>query len=234
MKLLLLYIFVLFILFSPSILFKSNYIVHSLCFSIILYVTFDLVKFSNRESLKGIIVEDDKKYDSELNVNISNIHESAPSNNVLGKLMLDAFQKVSELKTNITHLNAMLNSYGDSDEELKQIIQLTMETEGKLNLLKQKLVNFNAMTTNSNNLIIDNNLLEVKKLDLTNKLNKCKTDMINNEILISDNNSKILNLNKDKVTLKNNINILDKASYSYKMNIPIIEGKILEKMKNCS
>lgn len=223
MKLLLLYIFVLFILFSPGILFKSNYIIHSLCFSIILYLTYDLVKFSNTEPLKGI------EYDSGLNVNISNIHESSPSNNVLGELMLDAYQKVSELKQNITDLNVMLDSYknGDTDEQLNQIIMLTIKAEGKLNLLKTKLTNLNAMNTNSDNLIIENNVLDVKKQNLTNQLNKSMSDMKNNEISITNNNSKISTLKKNKLTLNNNIKILDKVIYSYKMNIPTIENEIL-------
>lgn len=223
--LLLLYIFVLFILFSPGILFKSNYIVHSLCFSIILYLTYDLVKFSNTEPLKG----DDEKNDSGLNVNISNIHESSPSNNVLGELMLDAYQKVSELKQNITDLNVMLDSYknGDTDEQLNQIIMLTIKAEGKLNLLKSKLINLKAMNNNSDNLIIENNVLDVKKQNLTDQLNKRERDMKNNEISITNNNSKITTLKKHKLTLNNNIKLLDKAIYSYKMKIPMLESEIL-------
>ena len=221
--LLLLYIFVLFILFSPGILFKSNYIVHSLCFSIILYLTYDLVKFTNTESLKGI------EYDSGLNVNISNIHESSPSNNVLGELMLDAYQKVSELKKNITDLNIMLDSYknGDTDEQLNQIILLTIKAEGKLNLLKTKLTNLNAMNTNSDNLIIENNVLGIEKQKLTNQLNNSMSNMKNNEITITNNNSKITTLKQNKLDLNNNIKALDKAIYSYKMSIPRIENEIL-------
>lgn len=223
--LLLLYIFVLFILFSPSILFKSDYIIHSLCFSIILYLTYDLVKFSNTEPLKG----DNEQNDTGINVNISNIHESSTSTNVLGELMLDAYQKVSELKYNITHLNVMLDSYknGDTDEQLNQIIMLTIEAEGKLNLLKGKLKNLNEMNTNSDNLITENNVLDVKNQNLTNQLNKSISDMRNNEISITNNNSKITTLKKKNLSLNNNIKLLDKAIYSYKMKIPMIESEIL-------
>lgn len=228
-----LYIFALFVLFSPSILFKTHLLLHSLSFVLIMYFTYDLVLLIRKEDMRGLETEQNEIYDHELNVSFSNKHTSAPKSNILGQMMIDAFERVAEIKTNINKLKTMIKAYSGTDEELAEIKKLFQETKGKLKQVEEKLVKFNDMRKEFEELTNEINNLEVEKKQTQSKLNQCDEESTNGEITIINNNTKneelrerLSNMIQRSAQLNSNVNL-----YNFKISSKIDE--IRSKISTC-
>ena len=68
-----------------------------------MYFTYDLVLLIRKEDMRGLETEQNEIYDHELNVSFSNKHTSAPKSNILGQMMIDAFDQ-EKIETNINKL----------------------------------------------------------------------------------------------------------------------------------
>ena len=229
-----LYIFALFVLFSPSILFKTHLLLHSLCFVLIMYFTYDLVSLIQKEDMRNLEPQQNEIYDHELNVSFSNKHTSAPKSNILGQMMIDAFERVAEIKTNINKLKIMIKAYSGTDEELAEIRKLFQETTGKLKQLEEKLIKFNDMKKEIEELTNEINSLEVEKKKLQTELNKCNNEVANGQTIISNNNTTIGNIENQisssvQLTAQLNSNIS-----SYNSQIPGKTDDIRNKISTCA
>ena len=227
------YIFALFVLFSPSILFKTHLFLHSLFFVFIFNLTYDLV-FTKKEDMRDLEVEKKEIYDHELNISFSNKHTSSPKSNILGEMMIDAFERVAEIKTQIKKLQTMIKAYSGTDEELVEIQKLFKDTKDKLIQLEKKLIKFNNMKKELVILTNEINELEVEKKKLQNKLNKCNDEVANSEIIISNNNKEINRLETLISSTIQNTSRLNTNINSYNSRIPDKTDEIRDRISTCA
>ena len=227
------YILVLFVLVSPSILFKTHLFLHSLFFVFIFNLTYDLV-FIKKEYMRDLEVEKKEIYDHELNISFSNKHTSSPKSNILGQMMIDAFERVAEIKTQINKLQTMIKAYSGTDEELEEIKKLFKETEGKLKQLEEKLIKFNNMKKEVKELTNEINNLEVEKKQLQNKLNKCNHEVANSNIIISNNTTEINKLESLISSTIQKTTQLNSNISSYNSRIPSKTDEIRNKISTCA
>lgn len=227
------YILVLFVLVSPSILFKTHLLLHSLFFVFIFNLTYDLV-FIKKEYMRDLEVEKKEIYDHELNISFSNKHTSSPKSNILGQMMIDAFERVAEIKTQINKLQTMIKAYSGTDEELEEIKKLFKETEGKLKQLEEKLIKFNNMKKEVKELTNEINNLEVEKKQLQNKLNKCNHEVANSNIIISNNTTEINKLESLISSTIQKTAQLNSNISSYNSRIPSKTDEIRNKISTCA
>jgi len=232
--LLFIYIFAIFVLLSPSILFKTHLLIHSLCFALIIYFTHNLVLLSGKENMKALKTEQSDINDHELNVSFSNNTRRSEKSNILGQMMIEAFERVAELKTNIQKLKTMIKAYSGTTEELAELKKLFYETTGKLTQLEEKLIKFNDMEKEFKDLNNNINSLEVEKKDLQNQVNKCKTEFANSEIIISDNNTKNSNLQEDISSSVTKTAELNTTINSYNSKIPSKTDEMRNKISTCA
>lgn len=230
MIILFIYIFALFVLFSPRIIFHQHFFIHALCFSIILYFTYDLVVIQ-KEHMNNL--ETDNIYDSELNVSFSNNHTSGPKSDVLGEMMLKAFERVAQFKTNINKLKTMLTAYDGTDEQLVEMEKIFKETNGNLELLEAKLDKLNERKKELEELTNKINELEVEKKEFQNKLNKCQRDFSNSIIVISNKNTDLEKLRDMIISSVKTTAELNSTINSYQSQIPIQTDEIKNTISTC-
>lgn len=228
-----LYIFALFVLFSPSILFKTHLLLHSLCFVLIMYFTYDLVLLIRKEDMRGLETEQNEIYDHELNVSFSNKHTSAPKSNIIGQTLINTFERIAEIKIHIKKLQTMIKAYDGTDENLVEINKLYRETQGRLKQVEDKLVKFNDMKKEFEELTNEINNLEVKKKQTQNKLNKCDEESTNGDITITNNNTKIEEL-RERLSKILQISVQFNSSVNlYNFKIPSKIDEIRSKISTC-
>ena len=140
------YIFSLYVLFTPGILFKKNnsVIINALLFAIVLYFTMDFVK-QNQEYMSqntGVDVDglkdlvnslNEEIYEKVIKVDVKNEYVTNPAtdNSGIVKLCEEKIQDIANYKQQIEDLNTQLTSYAGTRELIASLKNTVSQLEEK-------------------------------------------------------------------------------------------------------
>lgn len=204
------YVFLLYILFSRGILFKSYNYLHALVFSIILYLTFDIVNHT-REYLIDDKVEVDRTgvedlvgnleqqiNDGMLKVDINKeIHYSPEEDSTgLAKLCKEKIKDIQKYKEEIKKLTVKINVDVEIEDVVKRLQALIAKLNAKEILLFKKI---NSL----DNVLISKDTLLSRKDNMIYSLNNTISDLSGNIFTLNANlNQKNNKIQNDKETIQ--------------------------------
>ena len=222
------YIFSLYVLLSPGILFKknNNIILNALLFSIVWYITFDFVERNQEymsqdmdvdvDGLKDLVDSlNNEIHEKVINVDVKNeyINNPATDNSGIIKLCEEKIQEIAEYKQQIEDLNTQLASYAGTREliaslktTVSQLEEKKAELMNQLDLANETIANQQTTITGKDDQIevLDQNIQQKDgTIQTQTETINSKNDKISNlKNTISGNNNQINNLN-DGINRKN-------------------------------
>ena len=167
-KIVILYIFALYILLIPGVLIKKNYslpekILYSVLFAVILYFTYDLVD-QKREFMNVNInstgvdnikkISDSMKSTTDLSVDYDNTVQETEITENVGDALIKTYGEMSPLYQEEVDINKDLNKYEKEQKELQYLRAKLLTLEQEINTMNQELLSYNT---------VSNDLFELKK-----------------------------------------------------------------------
>lgn len=247
------YIFLLYILCSPGIIFNKNYMICALIFTCIFYFTIDMITMMkeqytnkvvvNNEGVEDLVNNLDEQVDGVLNVKVNeNISYSPEQVPAIKQLCEDKIKDLDEIKKEVTNLQKEVKD----DTELKANVEKLQNTYDKLdkavfdlqntkNDLDNQLFNIETVLTKKddtlfslNNQINDlsGNLFRLETIDATRQ-----TDIDN---AITEINSQVTTANQHKDTIGTNVDIINskkKEIDTVTHNLKLTNGEISGNVK---
>ena len=215
------YIFSLYVLLSPGILFKknNNIILNALLFSIVWYITFDFVERNQEfmsqdmdvdvDGLKDLVDSlNNEIHEKVINVDVKNEYINNPETDNSGiiKLCEEKIQEIAEYKQQIEDLNTQLASYAGTREliaslktTVSQLEEKKAELMNQLDLANETIANQQTTITGKDDQIevLDQNIQQKDgTIQTQTETINSKNDKISNlKNTISGNNNQINNLN---------------------------------------
>lgn len=227
------YIFALYVLLTPGILFTTIKPIHALLYSGLLFLSFDIVNVPMKEFLKKQ-TNNDENYHDQINVTFSNKIVPAPKDKALGNLLIESFEYVSKLEVNIKTLQTIIASYKGTQRELNELKKLVEETKNILADLQIQLEKFNAIKNKIDNLNKTINTLERKEKKLSDDFTQCQIDIQKVEQKVMDEETKRDKLNNDINNLQTKIDSLTITVNESNAKIPVLEEDIRKKIDLCN
>ena len=162
------YIFSLYVLFTPGILFKknNNVIINASLFAIVLYFTMDFVKQNQEYMSQNTEVDVDgfkdlvnslneEIYEKVINVNVKNEYVTNPATDNSGIIQLceEKIQEIANYKQQIEDLNTQLASYAGTRELIASLKNTVSQLEEKKTELMNQLELANETIANQQSTI---------------------------------------------------------------------------------
>ena len=203
--LLFIYIFAIFVLFSPSILFKKINIIHAFCGSIILYFTYDII-YKNQEYMTPQLKVDvnglqdlvnslnEEVYEKIINVDVTNEYTINPAkdNSVIVEECREKIDEIVEYKKKIEHLTEELSFYEGTRDLIVSLENTVENLEKKQDELETQLKLAND-TIDIQLDTIDGKINQIKSMD--DQIIAYDGDISGNQVTIREKNTDINNLN---------------------------------------
>ena len=246
------YIFLLYILCSPGIIFNKNYMICALIFTCIFYFTIDMITMMkeqytnkvvvNNEGVEDLVNDLDEQANNVLNVKVNeNISYSPEQVPAIKELCEDKLKDLDEIKKEVTNLQKQVKD----DTELKATVEklqntsdtldkAILELQNKKNDLDNQLFNIETVLTQKDDYIftlnnqindLSGNLFRLETLDKTRQND---IDNAYNEIKAQE-----ISKSQHKNTIGNNDNIidskkreLDTITYNLKLTNGEISGDV--------
>ena len=158
-KIVILYIFALYILLIPGVLIKKNYslsekILYSVLFAVILYFTYDLVD-EKREFMNVNInstgvdnikkISDSMKSTTGLSVDYDNTVQETEITENVGDALIKTYGEMSPLYQQEVDINKDLNKYEKEQKELQYLRAKLLTLEQEINTMNQELLSYNTV-----------------------------------------------------------------------------------------
>ena len=237
--LLFIYIFAIFVLFSPSILFKKINIIHAFCFSIILYFTYDII-YKNQEYMTPQLKVDvnglhdlvnslnEEVYEKIINVDVTNEYtiDPAKDNSVVVEECREKIDEIVEYKKKIEHLSEELSFYEGTRDLIVSLENTVKNLEKKQDELEKQLE-------------LANDTIDIQLDTIDGKTNQIKSigeqitgydgDISGNQVTIRGKNADINNLNtklaQRNFTLDEKIKKINELLEQIKLKETTIKGQ---------
>ena len=221
------YIFSLYVLFTPGILFKkNNNIINALLFAIVWYITFDFVERNPEymsqdmdvdvDGLKDLVDSLNKEINEKvINVDVKNEYITTPATDNSGIIQLceEKIQEIVDYKQQIEDLSTQLASYAGTRELIASLKNTVSRLEEKEAELMNQLDLANETIANQKTTIVGkDNQIEVLDQSIQQKDGtiQTQTETINSKNnKIGQKNSQINHLNNNIGQKNNEINNLN-------------------------
>jgi chromosome segregation ATPase len=215
------YIFSLYVLFTPGILFKknNNVIINALLFAIVWYITFDFVERNQEymsqdmdvdvDGLKDLVDSLNKEINEKvINVDVKNEYITTPATDNSGIIQLceEKIQEIADYKQQIEDLSTQLASYAGTRELIASLKNTVSRLEEKEAELMKQLDLANETIANQQTTIVGkDDQIEVLDQSIQQKDGtiQTQTETINSK------NNKISNLNNNIGQKNSQINHLN-------------------------
>jgi chromosome segregation ATPase len=216
------YIFSLYVLFTPGILFKknNNVIINALLFAIVWYITFDFVERNQEymsqdmdvdvDGLKDLVDSLNKEINEKvINVDVKNEYITTPATDNSGIIQLceEKIQEIADYKQQIEDLSTQLASYAGTRELIASLKNTVSRLEEKEAELMKQLDLANETIANQQTTIVGkDDQIEVLDQSIQQKDGtiQTQTETINSK------NNKISNLNNNIGQKNSQINHLNR------------------------
>ena len=239
------YIFSLYVLFTPGILFKknNNVIINALLFAIVWYITFDFVERNPEymsqdmdvdvDGLKDLVDSLNKEINEKvINVDVKNEYITTPATDNSGIIQLceEKIQEIADYKQQIEDLSTQLASYAGTRELIASLKNTVSRLEEKEAELMKQLDLANETIANQQTTIVGkDDQIEVldqsiQQKDATIQTNTETINLKNNKISnlnnnIGQKNSQINHLNRNIGQKNSQINHLNRNIGQLNSNI---------------